>query len=244
MAPRSENVERERDDATGAGRPGCGPDAGAKSARDGRGRRGTGDAGFTLLEIVVALVVFGVLLLSLGQGTRFGLTALDRENAGAEREGRLQAVDATLRRLVAQADPGTTVDGNTLAGTRHALVFRAPLGGGAVAALSLSSDRPDDPRGAPTGMADLRLQLDDRHRLVLFFLPYRHVSPIGPAPKPREAVLLEGLRDLDISYWSDGRWRDDWKDADLPALVRIRLVFADNRHWPDIVTAPVRDQPD
>jgi prepilin-type N-terminal cleavage/methylation domain-containing protein len=32
-------------------------------------------AGFTLLEILIALAILGFILLSLGQGLRFGLTA-------------------------------------------------------------------------------------------------------------------------------------------------------------------------
>ena len=40
------------------------------------------DAGFTLLEIMVALVVFGLLVLGLGQGVDFGLRAWGRQTGG------------------------------------------------------------------------------------------------------------------------------------------------------------------
>ena len=47
------------------------------------------EAGFTLLEIIVALVVLGILLLTLSHGTRFGLSAFDRQAHMAETAGRL-----------------------------------------------------------------------------------------------------------------------------------------------------------
>ncbi len=190
------------------------------------------EAGFTLLEIIVALVVLGILLLTLSHGTRFGLSAFDRQAHMAETAGRLEAVDRTLRRLIEQADPGTITDGRTLVGKPHGMVFRAPM----------------PPHGGKGGddeeMADLRLGVD-RHALVLFSLPYRHVLPVGPAPEPTRTVLLDGVESVDLSYWSAGTWRTSWDGVDLPELVRIRIVFpdGDTRRWPDIVAAPVLHQP-
>ncbi|MCQ8279332.1 prepilin-type N-terminal cleavage/methylation domain-containing protein [Acetobacteraceae bacterium KSS8] len=190
------------------------------------------EAGFTLLEILVALVVLGILLLTLSHGTRFGLAAFERQNRMAETAGRLDAVDRTLRRLIEQSDPGTVTDGRTLVGAPHGLVFRAPL--------------PLHDAGGADGeqMANLRLGVD-HHALVLFSLPYRHVILTGPAPPPNRTVLLDGVEAVDLSYWADGTWRKSWDGADLPELVRIRIVFpeGDARHWPDIVAAPLLHQP-
>jgi general secretion pathway protein J len=205
------------------------------------------DAGFTLLEILVALVVFGVLLLTLSQGTRFGLLAFDRQNEAAERGGRLDAVDRTLRRLIEQADPGNTVDGNTLAGGRHAMAFRAPLVEGPEASLDPEPDEGTEPHRAdappPPGMANLRLAVDGQHRLVLFFLPYRHAVSLQPPQPPHALVLMTGVRDIEMSYFASGKWQRSWTEAVLPALVRVRILFTDeNRRWPDIVAAPLRQQ--
>ncbi len=203
-----------------------------------RGRhraRASGEAGFTLLEIVVALVVLGILLVTLSQGVRFGLAAYDRQDGMVATAGRLEAVDRTLRRLITLLDPGTSVDGDSVVGTHHGLAFRAPLPPAAA----------DHATGVPAdGLSDLRLSVNDRHQLVLAWLPHRHVLPTGPAPAPHETVLLDGVERIDVDYWGSGTWHQQWHETRAPALIRIRLVFpdGDHRRWPDIVAAPMREQ--
>jgi len=50
-------------------------------------------AGFTLLEIVVALAVFGFLLLGLSHTVRFGLTAWRQDTRMSEEKTDLEAID-------------------------------------------------------------------------------------------------------------------------------------------------------
>ncbi|MBE7210283.1 MAG: prepilin-type N-terminal cleavage/methylation domain-containing protein [Gluconacetobacter diazotrophicus] len=194
-------------------------------------RRGERQAGFTLLEVVVAVTVFAILLLTLARGTQFGLAAFDRQGRMAETAGRLEAVDTLLRRLLAGLDPGTQVDGSTVTGAPHAMAFRAPLPTGRG-----TDDTPE--------MADLRLSVDDGHRLLLSWLPYQHVIRTGAPRRPDTAVLLDGVDHIDLDYWSDGGWHPRWEDRQPPSLIRIRIVFSegDARHWPDIVVAPEREQ--
>ncbi|MGI4747393.1 MAG: type II secretion system protein [Janthinobacterium lividum] len=194
------------------------------------------DAGFTLLEIIVALVVLGILLSTLTSGVQFGLAAFDRQDRMIQTGGRLEAVDRTLRRLIEQLDPGTSTDGDTVAGAQHVLVFRSPL-------RLAGSGKPDAPQ--TDGLLDLRLSVDAGHRLILTWLPHRHVIPTGPAPKSHDEVLLTGVDRIDISYFADRGWHTRWRQPGPPALIRIRIVFleGDPRHWPDIVAAPIREQP-
>ena len=62
-------------------------------------------AGFTLLEILVALAVLGFLLLGLTQGARFGLAAWDSQARLLDRTGDLQVADRTLRRILSRLVP-------------------------------------------------------------------------------------------------------------------------------------------
>ena len=189
------------------------------------------DGGFTLLEIVVALVVLGILLVTLSRGTQFGLAAFDRQDRMINVGGRLEAVDRTLRRLIVQLDPGTATDGDTVVGTRHVLVFRSrlPMGGTA---------------GEAGTLADLRVSVDDDHHLVLAWLPHRHVKVANAAPTPHREILLDDVDAINLDYWGDNAWHAQWKEVAPPALIRIRIVFPENdgRRWPDIVEAPARDQ--
>jgi len=189
-----------------------------------------GTAGFTLLEVLVALVVLGFLMLGLTQGTRFGLLAWDRQARGVDRRGDLDAVDRALRRLIEQAEPGAGTSPAPFAGESGALTFATelPLSAGAL----------------PTRRAEVELTVGAGHRLLLRWTPLLHA--IRPTPPPTQTTeLLSGVDGLELSYLGDGGWVDSWKGPALPALVRIRIVFtkAQKRHWPDIVAAPLRERP-
>lgn len=192
-------------------------------------RSSTHDRGFTLLELLVALVVFGFVLAGLGQGVRFGFQAWDRQARGIEARDDLDAVDRTLVTLFTRLDPMAGVVGGP-----HAVTFVSEL-----PVMTQLENR----------QADLLLQVDARHRLVLRWTPHLHAKRLAPPPLPRESVLLDNVDRLDVSYWGRNGpvgWLGAWQDNDPPALVRLRLVFgpADPRSWPDIVAAVMRDRPD
>ena len=193
------------------------------------------EAGFTLLEIIVALVVLGVLFATLSQGVRFGFRKLGAPGPGAAHAARrLSAVDRTLRRLVEQMDPGSERDGATLAGPR-------PCDGvhGAAAIRC----------GSPAPCGNPRRTCGCASRMAGCCCPgCRTVMRYGWGRfrRRRPPMLMDGIAGIDLGYWSDGaqHWSSSWTGNSLPDLVRIRIVFGehDPRHWPDIVEAPVRAQ--
>jgi prepilin-type N-terminal cleavage/methylation domain-containing protein len=61
------------------------------------------DAGFTLLEMLVALVVFGLLMAGIAQAMRYGMTAWSAETRQAAAPETMSAVDGALRRLIEHA---------------------------------------------------------------------------------------------------------------------------------------------
>ena len=190
------------------------------------------DAGFTLLEIIVALVVLGVLLATLSQGVHFGFAAWGKQNQSVQVAESLQATDRTLRRLVEQIEPGTERDAGKLTGLPHAMAFTSTL--------------PIGPDGAMAA-ADISLMVDHDHRLILSWLPHVHAKRLVAAPPPHVSVLLRNVDTLDFGYWSDSAadWSKTWDNTGVPDLIRLRIVFPthDKRHWPDIVAAPIRQQP-
>ncbi|GAB6968718.1 hypothetical protein JCM25156A_27560 [Komagataeibacter kakiaceti JCM 25156] len=190
------------------------------------------DGGFTLLELLVALVVFGIVLAGLTQGTRSGLTLFQRQRAVLSTSGQLAETDQLLRHIIEEAEPGSQDDTHTLTGTAHAIALRGHV-----------------PTGiAPSALArlsDLRLSLEG-HDLVLTWLAHRHAIALAPRPPPRQAVLMPGVSGLEISYFAHGQWLASWGADQLPDLVRIRIFPADepDRHWPDIVISPMRARHD
>src|ERR1700755_1444379 len=80
-----------------------------------------GAAGFTLLEILVALVVFGFLLVGLSQTVRFGLLAWRQDARLSDSKTDLEAVDRTLRSIVANLAPGDESARSSIEGSASAL---------------------------------------------------------------------------------------------------------------------------
>ena len=186
------------------------------------------DDGFTLLELLVALVVLGFILAGLSQGVRYGLRATDTQARTLAERSELDAVDRALRRLIEQMDPGTARDGAGVQGSAGRLVF--------VSELPSAS-------GLPTRRADIALGVDGARRLVLRATPRPAGKPFGPPPPPFETELLRDVDHIEFSYLARGpasTWSSAWSVKDLPFLVRLRVVFpkGDRRHWPDIVASP------
>ncbi len=187
-------------------------------------------AGFTLLEVLVSLVILGLLLAGLAQGTQFGLRVADRQAAAIAATADLDSTDRVLRGLIAQMDPGTLTAAPLLDATANGLAFTTNLDSVAPA--------------AGIGMADIGIGVSRDHRLVLRWAPHSHAIRLGPAPAATETTLLPGVARADFAYCCgpDGGFVSQWASHDLPSLVRITLTPQPGqaRGWPPIVAAPVR----
>lgn len=184
--------------------------------------------GFTLVEVLAALLVLGLVVGGLAQGIRFGLEAWGRATSMADTADTLDAVDRTLRQLIAQAHPGTAT---------RPTAFAAEQG-----RLALVTMLPDLP-GMQARPVEATLLVDAAGRLVLRWRPYLNARRLRPVAFT-EATLLRGVAGLELGFWrADRGWTGRWDAAELPSLVRVRLVFAGVRRWPDLVVAPGLDQP-
>ena len=142
------------------------------------------DQGFTLLELLVSLAIFGLLLAALGQGTRFGLAAHDTQARQIEADDDLDAVDRTVRHLIGTMDPGLTADlaPHFIANARS-MGFTAAL---------------PEMAGYPGGEADVIVTVDPAHRLILRWAPHYPVL-LGPLPLPRVTPLLDRVDHIELS---------------------------------------------
>ncbi len=193
-------------------------------------RRTSVEAGFTLLEVLVAVFVLGVVLVLLTQGVRFGLQAAQLQAAVRDRHGDIEVVDHALRRMVALADPGFFPEPATLRGTAQTVSFTTEL--------PIYGD-------GPTQRADVTLSVN-AGRLLLRWTPHRHVELFGATPAWQETVMLDGVERIELAYRASDRnsaWSGAWSADKLPALIRISIVFPDasGRRWPPLLVAPVRE---
>ncbi len=184
-------------------------------------------AGFTLLEMLVALVVFGLLMAGVAQAMRYGMTAWTAETRRAAAPETAAAVDAALRRLIEQASP------DTFTGEPGQMSFTAPLPAGS---------------GLADPQADMALLVAPGDRLTLRYTPHPAGVRLGPPVAARSEVLLEDVTSIRARYLvsqPDGSiaWSDHWSGTGLPLLVRIGFRFAGAETWPDLVVAPAGMDP-
>jgi hypothetical protein len=130
--------------------------------------------------------------------------------------------------LIEATDPGTDdQDQPALSGGRNAMTLLTDLPGG----------------NAASNPVEARLFVDARQRLML---QWRALRSAGQVDRPvQETELVCCVARMELSFWQpSGGWVSGWQSADLPAMVRIHLVFADRkaRRWPDIVVAPRLDR--
>lgn len=185
-------------------------------------------AGFTLLEVLVSLLIFGLIMTGLVQGTQFGLRAWGAQTQAEEMHQDLDLVDRTMRRLVDTMDPGTLPGDGRFTGNQRSMGFTAAM--------------PEAVQGFPTRLVDVVVSVSPAHVLTLRWAPhYQHL--IGPPPPPHVTALVSGVDHIELAYFTAdtprGQWVRDWQEKGLPGLVRMQVVFLpdDPRHWPPIIAS-------
>ena len=207
------------------------------------------EGGFTLIELLVALTLLGLISVVLFGGLRFGTRAWEVGTLRAEQLAQIQAVQALLRRRIAQAlPPGPEAAGDeakrrVFSGESDALQFlaavpsRAGVGGIYAFDLTVIED------GAPEG-AGVRLEFTWRlHRAD----DEAERDDLPEAGLGGRRVLIEGLASAQFRYFGaldsgeTADWRDRWEaEAGLPGLIAIEAEFpeGDGRAWPVLHVVP------
>ncbi|MGH7029665.1 MAG: prepilin-type N-terminal cleavage/methylation domain-containing protein [Stellaceae bacterium] len=202
-------------------------------------RRSGGAAGFTLVELLIALTLVGLLTTLVFGGVRLAARAWGRTDSRAAAAADRWAVADVLREAITAAYPAfvsADLHDRTIAfdGEPRSLALLAPLPQ-AIAA------------GAP---ARLRFYLAGEGRQKTLVLGWRLDLPSaetgGPLPENRVA-LLDRVRRIGFAYFGADDpddapvWQDRWAQRTrLPQLVRVHLERSDRSlpAWPDLVVAP------
>ena len=192
--------------------------------------------GFTLLEVLVALVVLGFLVIGLTHGVGAGLKMWGAQTNRVGQTSELDAAARLLRTIL------TGMVASPSGGVNPAAAGNTEIEGGPDS-LAFVGDLPDG-LGA-SRRADIKIELHQR-KLMLRWTPRRHELSSAPPPEPIETELIGGVEHLSLAYWGapgpgqPSGWQSQWDGPGIPALVRVRLAFreGDRRRWPDLIAAP------
>lgn len=199
-------------------------------------------AGFTLLELLIAMSLLGFILALLFAGMRLGARSWDAGEARVEKSAHLSALQVFLRRELSQAIPykwKKKPDMNlAFIGQPGFIRMVAPL----------------SVRSGPGGLFQIGLDLarneEGPGQLVMrTAMPDVNSVDFNPLALAEPIVLAEQVEELSFAYFgadskdSPPYWQEQWGIRDtqqrLPLLIRLRLRFSDGRPFPDLVVAPL-----
>jgi len=222
-------------------------------------RRGrAADQGFTLVELVIALALIGLITLLLFAGLRLGTRAWEGVERTADRTAELRVARNFLERALVQSRTASLVIAGepvpVFSGDAETLEFVTPL---------------SEHVGIP-GLYVLRLGLQGgRERQLLLtrwllnpdvlagggdipeWAPFDGVSapsaPSGPLDDDvasgafGTSLLVENVEEMEIAYFGrkagdeEADWYEDWlEQREPPVAVRMRLTTAEQT-WPDML---------
>jgi general secretion pathway protein J len=165
------------------------------------------DAGFTLVELMVALALSALVSLVLLQGIRLAAAGLDRQTRASERLDARQSLDDLLRRTLGSAAAIPRSVGGDFTGSPNGVEFVAAA---------------DD--GGP-GLYRVHLVFE-RGRLIL----RRELAVPQGDPRATASVVASDLRGFHLAYFGADTldatlaWHDSWQQlSTLPQMVRVIL---------------------
>lgn len=200
----------------------------------------TREAGFTLVELLVAMALLALLATLLLGGLRASRIAVTGSESATERLLATARGIALMRRELQEADPlplgNVTEPRIAFAGDASSVVFIAPPG----AYLA-------------TGGEEITWLAIENGRIVLRYRPLDRASDRWPPLlDPRgmtSVVLLDGVARAELAYFgrmdatTPMQWQTAWRDApSLPTLIRLSIASG-GATWPDLVVTPRLGRP-
>jgi prepilin-type N-terminal cleavage/methylation domain-containing protein len=186
------------------------------------------DDGFTLIELVIAMLLLGLIALAVESGLHFGTRVWERSQQSAKSANMIDMGQTILREILSQAIPRFKGEYITFSGEPSTLEFDCippqafAENGTTHASLSITEETEED---------DVILKVN---------------SIINPAAV-RKATLIRGVNGLRFSYLdASGKipvWLSYWRDRNrLPDAIRIATDDQSSSRWPTLIIRPFLSQ--
>jgi general secretion pathway protein J len=196
-------------------------------------------AGFTLIELMVALLLLALMSSILYGSLSLSATSWDRGEAKAEQAGDMRQTAEFLRQALAAEHPLRL----------HKAVDQPLVFAGASDSLAFAGATPGRVGG---GIYYFRIALapsGDSSKLLLSRTIPDYSALKAPSFDAADAsVLADGIAQLKFSYFGrdpdaidavEPTWRDHWDDPQiLPLLIRMDVTTAQGASWPPLMVEP------
>jgi general secretion pathway protein J len=194
------------------------------------------EAGFTLVELLVAITLVGLLTVVMFGGLRFGTRAADAVGARTDRAAQLGIVYDFMQNELTDARLPPASNDPTAASTDF---------DGEPDSLSFVTVPPGYLALGGFNMLRVALEGEQTRRLTVTWRPIPHGSLPMPTGTLQPSVILEKIRTVEFGYFGTTdqnrppEWQDRWNNQTaLPLLVRLKIAWADGSAAPDLVIAP------
>jgi general secretion pathway protein J len=192
-------------------------------------------AGFTLLELVVAMALLATMMLLLYSGLNFGIRSWDAGDVNGRRTADRRIGENFLRREIAELFPMRWKEPNVVKfafeGERDRMRFVSSRPAGlSQGGLSLVGLEVQDEGGGSR-----------RRNLVMRrAMPDDEQKSFDPLDKAEPTLMLAGVQSVSFEYFGSEndftppQWTDTWKPANrIPEAIRLHIV-ADDGPLPDM----------
>ena len=193
-------------------------------------------AGFTLIEIMVAMVLLATTMLLLYSGLSFALRSWDAGDVNGRRTADRRLGENFLRRELTELFPMRFKDPTQL---------KVAFEGGASRLRFVSTRAP----GAQVGgisLVGVEVE-DDREKATRDLVMYRampddEAKDFAPLDRGERHLLVAGIDDVKFSYFgaendfTEPKWQDTWDQAGrIPEMIRVRMRAKDGEALPELV---------
>lgn len=193
-------------------------------------------AGFTLIELVVAMVVLALMMTLLYSGLTFALRSWDAGDANGRRAADRRLGENFLRREMAETFPMRWKDPTTL---RYAF-------DGGTQVLRFVSSRPAGISQGGLALVAVGVESDPRDRSRNLVMRRAIADPdavdFTALDAAQPSILVADVDSVQFSYFgsendfTEPRWTDQWSTPSrMPSMVRVRMKAADGAPLPDLL---------
>lgn len=195
-------------------------------------------AGFTLVEVVLAMVLLSTMLLLLYSGISFALRSWDAADANGRRTADRRIGENFLRRELMEVFPMRWKD---------AMQVKVAFGG-EPSRLRFVSTRPVGVALGGLALVNVEVEGDarrgERHLVMRRAMPDEEAKDFRPLEQSGEkpTILVAGVDSVVFSYFgaendfSPPKWVDSWPyPGRVPNMVRVRIKSADGTMLPELV---------